>query len=571
MFNLSNRPRISHTAYELLKALPFALLFILTVLNLVSASGITFAFMEHRLTYQATYSIGFDLTPLIALLAALCFIILAKSNIFYSILSMTGFLLYPVLGLNFALGVSSILLASLGVYKLRLRNEFLTILLSSFSIVYLSAIIYWLIFYPLGWSYPLYNLAAQEFYLYYLTAPLSILILAAVIIASIYKPITILQRKTVQETNVQINQINRKITFYLTLIMGLGVLAALYPNLPGVNPNSVNIGTDVVHYVPFLDQVNQNITKITEVYSGSRPVFFLILLGFQKMLGLDSFWAVSLFPLLIIPLLALSIFYLVRELTRDCECALWASFFTVAGFHTVVGLYGFLLADMLGLVFAFMMLTMFFKWTDSSDWRFLAGTIFFGATLLYIHPWTFDEYVPFIALAIIPFIIQRKDKKIVVLVVALIILSAIGFGVVEALKSNLFGGVGGLTALEFLGMLINFDISLNSIFSSIFFYSGTLANVALLCIFLVGLLKQNLRGTARLYFTLFPVGTIFAFLIFNIDIKARILFNIPFGVYAAIGMIEYRKIKDVKLKTILVIFVVLMLTSYQLRSLANLI
>jgi len=538
---------------------------------MVSGSGLVFSFMEHRLSYEDSYTISVDLTPLVALLAATCFIILARSKILLSVLPLSGFLLYPYLGFSLALGTSSIFLVILGCYKMKLWSEFFSILLASLSVVYLSSIVYWLIFYPFGLPYPLIGLASQEFYLYYVTAPLSVICIAAIVIVSIYKPFNSFRRRGEEETQVHVSPTDRKTIVYLLLVVGLGIFAAIYPNLPGVNPNSINIGTDVMHYVPFLDQVNLDISKINEVYYGSRPLFFLVLLSFEKALGLSSYWAVSLIPVLIIPALALSMFFLVKEATSDSECALWASFFTVAGFHTVVGLYGFLLADMFSLALAFTMLTMFFKWSKSFDWRYLMGSVLFGVSLLFSHPWTFDQYVAVLPLVVIPIIFRKNSKKEKLFVIALMIIAAIGFGAAEILQNDVFGGVGGLEALGFLSKTATTANFFSGIAYSIFYFSGTMANVVLLVLLVVGLLRHRIGGTAGLYLTLFPLVTTLAFLIFTVDMKSRILFNIPFGLYAAIGMIEYRKIKDMNLRTIFPVFIVLLLLAYQLRSLANLI
>lgn len=571
MFNTREMIGKFRFSYKLLTALPYTLLGLLSSLYLVQSSGVIFAFMEHRLTYEDAYTVGFNITPIIILLAAICFVILCISSSLLSLSSLTCLFLYPIIGLNLTLALASLLLVSFGVYKLKILREFLTILLISLSIVYLSSLIYWLIFYPLGWPYPLNSLVTQESFLYYITAPLSMFGVVSIVIASLYKPLTLFRREPIQKSNPTMKLIDRRIIFFLCLIIGLGVLAAIYPNLPGVNPESLNIGTDVMHYVPYLDQVNKDITQITTVYSGSRPLFFVLLMGFQRLLGLNSYWAVSLFPAVIVPLLTLSIFFLGREVTGDSECALWASFFTVAGFQTVAGLYGFLLADMLALAFAFITITMFFKWIDSMDWRYLVGTIFFGVALLYTHPWTFYQYIPVLALTALPLLLRSREKRTIVLMFAFVIIMVAGFAAIEVIHSNILGGVEVLEALKTLNRVVTLDSFLDSIIKSIFYFSGTIANIALLSLVVLGLLKHELNGTPRLYFTIFPFVTSLVFLIVDVDTKSRILFNFPFGIFAAIGMIEYRKVKDVNLKKILPIFIILLLLAYQLRSLANLI
>ena len=142
MFNLNVGQQGYSLSRQLLIALPFAMLFLFSCVYMVSGSGLIFSFMEHRLSYEDSYTISVDLTPLVALLAATCFIILARSKILLSILPLSGFLLYPYLGFNLALGTSSIFLVILGCYKMKLWSEFFSILLASLSVVYLLSIVY---------------------------------------------------------------------------------------------------------------------------------------------------------------------------------------------------------------------------------------------------------------------------------------------------------------------------------------------------------------------------------------------------------------------------------------------
>ena len=55
------------------------------------------------------------------------------------------------------------------------------------------------------------------------------------------------------------------------------------------------------------------------------------------------------------------------------------------------------------------------------------------------------------------------------------------------------------------------------------------------------------------------------------DVKRRFLYNYPWELLAAMGLIYFQKTEDRDLKTIIPIFVALSLIAYELRSLANIV
>jgi len=54
-------------------------------------------------------------------------------------------------------------------------------------------------------------------------------------------------------------------------------------------------------------------------------------------------------------------------------------------------------------------------------------------------------------------------------------------------------------------------------------------------------------------------------------VKKRFLYNYPWGLLAAMGLMVFQKTEDRDLKTIIPIFISLSLIAYQLRSLANIV
>jgi len=58
---------------------------------------------------------------------------------------------------------------------------------------------------------------------------------------------------------------------------------------------------------------------------------------------------------------------------------------------------------------------------------------------------------------------------------------------------------------------------------------------------------------------------------FRARTKERLLFNYPFGILAAVGLMRLSQTKGKRLKSIIPVFIALALLAYQLRSLANLV
>ena len=544
---------------------------ILTTLQLVSSLGLTIQLMEHRVWFDSGLSLGLDLTiPLIILIIVSTILIFTKKKQ-YSILPLLGLILLPILG--FALTVSIVSLASflVGIVSFKNARRTLFWILAALSAVELTAIVYWLVFAPLQIAFPLANLVNLDEVIFFLTSPLSIIVLIAIICASLIAPVRLFWRNKTSivqsEENIPTSK-SRNILLYLSLIIVFTVFSVLYPSLPGINPQNNNVGTDVSQYVSDLGGINNGTLTIFNANDGSRPLFFLVLEAFQRLFGLSNLAVVNLIPILIAPILVISVFFLSREVLQDDAYALWASFFTVAGFHIVVGMYSFFLTDMLGLSFTFLALTLFFRGIRLNDWKQLISSALFMGLLLLTHPWTFIQYAAALAPLIVYLAITSESKQIKTLSRLAIIGAILILGATQLAPQF----VGGFDAFKtFTSGITTLDDILPSTYNSQFYYSGLLANLLLLTLAAVGIIITKLRKIPAIFLTSFLFTTTIGYLLVDMDVKKRFLYNYPWGLLAAMGLMVFQKTEDRDLKTIIPIFISLSLIAYQLRSLANIV
>lgn len=135
-------------------------------------------------------------------------------------------------------------------------------------------------------------------------------------------------------------------------------------------------------------------------------------------------------------------------------------------------------------------------------------------------------------------------------------------------------GVEGIAALGFLSSsqtsLATFRIDLLN--SSMFYLGGYLTNIPLLTLAALGIIKARERSLPNLIFWSLLAATSIVYLIGGIIVKSRLLYNLPIGVFAAIGVSYIDElVENVKLRTVIKAVIVVLLLSFLFRDLANLV
>jgi len=359
---------------------------------------------------------------------------------------------------------------------------------------------------------------------------------------------------------------------FLVLSLVVAVVGALYPYSPSINREGVAVGVDVYQYVEWMIPVEQDPYSAFTVEKGSRPIILLLIYGIQRCFGLEVLEAVKYLPILLNPLLVLSVFFMVLFATEDLEWAGLAAIFLASGFKITVGMYAYYLANMLGLVLIFLALGCLFKAIRTGNKAYLASASALGSLAIFSHPWAFTHYyvatILFLAYTCLrekPFAL--KSDKIVIF-----------FYLVMTGFVNFFKGrMGGLEAFGSLSSASPNLIELanfwnNNIFAFRIKYGGYLSNTVLLGLAVIGVYYLSSRRHYHLFLKILMLVTLIYYLMVDGNTQTRLLYNIPFSVIAAYGILFLFRdiISDRKMKMAIISFIVIYMTVYLLRSLYNL-
>ncbi|MFX0132116.1 MAG: hypothetical protein ACFFDN_00590 [Candidatus Hodarchaeota archaeon] len=524
------------------------------------------------------FDIGVNLViPLISLLAVWLVWSIWNKKYKALILPTLAIFAYP-LSIEICVSMASILAAVGSLYQNnKSLSKFLALVFAFLSGIEALALFHWLYLVPLGLTRPFRAVAKFEMGLFYIAAHLAPFLSLPLMYMWLLKHM--IERNWSIRIHLLISKSKNKIKIpYMALLFFLftifiSVVAALYPYNNNVNPQQ-RVGSDVQDYITTAKAIETNFTEISTGMSSSRPIVFLFITGYQRLLGTNTVTAVKLLPLLLNPLLCVSVAFLTLETFNDWWIASWASFFTICGYHVSVGLYAFFLSNMLGLCFSFFSLGFLFRALRNEHNVSLLVAGLLGALLCFTHPWTFDQHVfPVIAIGGFLWYLVIKYKynyrKVKMILYYLMII-----GLAELLKSKVWGGYGGIKASVkatnyFVGLS---DFWRNNIFTFRILFGGLLSVIVLLFLAILGIYLLGHYSIPRLYFTILLIASSLVYLIGDSTIKSRLLYNMPIGLFAAYGLnwILKQKIID-DYKHVFASFVVLNLVVYLFRSLANIV
>jgi len=362
--------------------------------------------------------------------------------------------------------------------------------------------------------------------------------------------------------------------FLLFFSIALGVVAALYPFLPSVNPRNRRVGVDFNYYVEEAILVEQNLSQVFKVWDSSRPFIHLVIYGFQAIFGLDVVSAVKYLPVILNPLLAASIYFLAKELFLDDWIASCASFFTVCGIQIAVGMFSFFLTNMLALSIVFLSLGFLFRAIRCRCHFSLIIASLIGILIVFTHPWTFDQYFAtiFLTAFFILYDDRKEDKGYDRFKMILFYLLSLALS--ELVKIKVFHGYSGVSASSLaIGSLVQVSRFWSStIFSFKRIYCGLESNVILLILSIMGIYIFRQAFTPKVCLINILIVSSLLFLLNDAMIKSRLIYNIPIGLYTAYSFVwlnKQKKIDDYKLY--LNLFILFNMIVYLFRSLANII
>jgi len=492
-----------------------------------------------------------------------------------ALLPLSSLLVYPFSSAEVALILAIIIATISGLWHTRDLKGYVSGLFISLNVIETSALIHWGLILPLGIKSTLTEIAQIEMGLFYIAANLAPFL--AIVLLFMWIPNLIINlgwNKIGFNNETRDNKdINKTDLLFLMFSILIGVSSSIYPYTSAINPQKNQIGTDIQPYVSSAEAIIENPSNIFSRSGGSRPVLHLVLYCFQQLTTLSAYDAVTYLPVILNPLLSLSIFMFSREIFDDKHVSRWAALLTACGIQVAVSMYAYFLANMLALSLVFISLTFIFRSLKTGRTLDLLLSCCIGFLLVFTHPWTFDQYLA--ALVILAAVMlyyslnERRFEKIKFMTVFLACL-----GSSEMIKRYIFKGVSGLdvTSTVTEGMIELSELWESSQLIFRYTYGGLLSNVVLICLGIIGVyyLKRKNLSELFLLFFLMPSGLIY--LLANRTIKNRLFFNIPLGLLAANGLNSLmHRFKTKHLDVALASFVSLSTLVYLFRSLANLI
>jgi hypothetical protein len=581
VLNTLNNQVISNLAFgvrDLLgKGAPLvvALLSFLGVLQLLDVLNVGYYPMIHRASVIRSFDLGFSLVfPLVFLLIILVFLLLERRRI-ESLIPIITIFLYHFIGLEGAVSIAAILASVIGFRLLCKPVDYFSwffVLLGGFEF---ASLLHWIIFVPFGLRNPVESIASIEMSLFYIgiyLAPLFVLAFLFMWVIKFYNFFIMKKESAPIMLEYGNNKSSNLPVIILSASVFLSIISSLYPYSATINPNSINVGVDIPNYVNYIESINSDYNKVFTISNGTRPIIFLLIIGFQKSLNLSTLSAVRLIPVVIHPLLIISIFFLTIEIVEDKMLASLASFFTACGYQLTVNIYSYYLANTLGLCFIFMSLGFLFKTLKNKNIINLSMTSLFGVLLLFTHPWTFIQYISAaLLLTIITYILHRDiyNEQFQTLIIYLIILFLF-----EIIKIQLIYTGGTLsTTSGVVNNIIGFDkFWYNNIFIFRYRYGGLLSNLVVMGLAIIGLYKMKLEDVMGKYFIGFLFLTSLFYLIGDQSIKCRLFYNIPIGLFASLGFVGFYKSQNIKFfKYSFCSYIVLYSLTYFFRIINNII
>lgn len=529
--------------------------------------------LKNRITYDTHFSNIYLINErtdhiLISILAAIGLCIISRNGlafltglIFSSLTAISIFLNIPMITTGIAL-TSMPVLAGVILYQKYMKkngaiNFDVNVLMNYFAIGYLGLGVYGLLsvivlmFNPSAGSQPNYT-----YYIFTMFSRASPVLMALLIFCV---PVKFLGRQVINVLSEffhkptildlakhnlsQVVPKRRSIAFYLTISVFVSVILAATPHLPLINQEDQQIGADSDIYVKWEQMImnstngKQLLEKVLIASGGDRPISLLFFHFIVKLFGGDILDVIDNLPVLLSPMLVLSVFFLTRQLTSNHLISLLASFLTAVSFQIPIGLYAGFYANWFALSIGYTALAFLIRYLNNPTRRTLAIYSSFLILLLFSHVYTWSVLTIIIGifLGVVAKANQPKRKAVLVLFLVLI-----GTVVVDLTRMIVAGTQTGLARdisiakTEQTG-LAQFSERWDNLTQTIWsYYGGLFGNFIILGLCMYWVLTSESRTTSTvLILTFLSIGILPLFFTGWV-IQSRVWYDIPFQIPVAI-------------------------------------
>jgi hypothetical protein len=344
---------------------------------------------------------------------------------------------------------------------------------------------------------------------------------------------------------------------FLLLAMIISVILVLIPQHPSINKENQDIGVDTSQYVTWIGELakSRSISDfayqafIVQAQDGDRPLSLIFMFLVYHVAGGDLSEVIEYFPVILGPGIVLAFYFLTLELTRNERIALIAAFLGAVSFHTLVGIYAGFYANWLALVLGYVSIVFLFRYLRSGRVFDIVvfSTLLIGVLFFHVYTWTVLSAVVGIFLLTMLVIKNKKknnnsnnyfpNRRIIWLLIFAILPSI----VVDVTKVLLTGSSGGIeqdielaqTGLGIEQFNLRWEILNITMHHSL---GGVFSNFIILTLGLFWVLKSNMREPGTVFLIIFLSAGIVPLFFGSWGIQARVFYDIPFEIPAAIAL-----------------------------------
>ena len=343
--------------------------------------------------------------------------------------------------------------------------------------------------------------------------------------------------------------INLKYKFiYILLFMLLSTIIGLIPHQPQINFDNQQIGVDTDYYMKWINALvhaadyQDFIHQAFMVQSfGDKPLTLIFLFTISKILQtVDLYFIVEHVSLILGPMLTVAVFFLTRELTLNDKQAILASFLTSVSFQITVGIYAGFYANWLALIVGYLSFGFFIRSLRDSNNKLSVSMfllLLIACLFAHVHTWSVIVVVMSVFL-IVTMRLKHYCKKRIVLLFILLLSSVM----LDIVKTTVIGSMTGIEKdLEFAEAtgtgIEQFAIRWSNLIRSVYsFLGGQFSNFIIFSLGLYWLLWSKPRDISSIFIMIFLSIGLLAFLIGDYRVQARIFYDIPFQIPAAIAL-----------------------------------
>jgi len=368
----------------------------------------------------------------------------------------------------------------------------------------------------------------------------------------------------------------KTILICFTLISIFSMSLVIIPHLYTINPTNQNASVDTGFYVNWIDALDDSSSYeefLSEAFliqsDGDRPLSLIFFYTLFKIFNFSLTDTIEYLGILLGPLLAISVFFLTRELTSNDHTSLLAAFLTVASFQTLIGIYAGFYSNWIALVIGFFALLFLLKTIKTFKKLYLVifGLLFVVLHLTHTYTWAvFSPFVIIYLLVLLKFNFNRNRK-----ILFLLILVSLSPFVIDLIKINIPNTVGGLEKdiekLNYLSGLDQFPTRIGTLqLTTTTMFGGIFSNILILLPVLYWLAVTPWKDKTSIFLMIFMSLGSLSLLFGQWPLQSRLLYDIPFQIPVAIALI---RIKSYKCGNTFLIFILLWISSLAFRTVSN--